>query len=396
MDKDTLQLLSELLQSLNKNVQVPIDKKVFVGFDGFVDKIMKAVREKHIDKDLYFSSMRDFASRISSASGKSGQFELVLQRTKLGGNAPILANTLGKLGVGSYCAGTMGLPQRHPVFTSMNERCEVISLENPGDSTAIEFEDGKIILSELSTFNKYDWRFIRNSSEVDKIRKAINESAIIAFVDWVNLPYASQIWEGILDDIIKPSGRHDFQFLFDLCDPSKKTTNQIDEILDIMSDFSFYGKVTLGLNENEALKIWCAIRGVDYDEPSERSKVAPVRQAGSELYKALNIDRLLIHPIDRTIVFHQKGAIELPGRVVKDPKVLTGGGDNLNAGYCLGLILDLSIEQCMLLGMAVSGSYVEAGTSPDLASTIAYIEKWIHELVTDFSRPPHVFTHRHE
>lgn len=380
MEDEVIKLLSQLLQQLKSSFDRPLNKKIFVGFDGFVDKIMKAVKQKHADKNDYFSTIQEFASRINSASGKSGQIELVLERTKLGGNAPILSNTLGKLGVSSYCAGTLGLPDRHPIFSSMDRKCEVISLQNPGDSTAIEFNDGKIILSELSAFNNYDWNFVKNSSEIDRIKKGVAESQIVAFVDWVNLPYSSEIWEGILDDIIKPTGRHDFYFLFDLCDPSKKTAIQIDEILDTISDFSVYGKVTLGLNENETLKIWSAIRGVNYDDPADRLKVPNVKQAGAELYKALNIDYLLVHPIDRTIVFHQQGVIELPGRLVKKPKVLTGGGDNLNAGYCLGLLLDLPIKQCMLLGMAVSGSYIENGSSPDMKSAIHYIEKWIHEL----------------
>ena len=380
MEDDVVKLLSELLQQLKLNVDVPITKKVFVGFDGFVDKIMKAVKQKVHFQNQYFKTIQEFASRINSASGKSGQVELVLERTKLGGNAPILSNTLGKLGVTSYCAGTLGLPERRSVFSSMHGKCEVISLQNPGDSTAIEFNDGKIILSELSSFNDYDWNFIKKSKDIEKICAAICCSQIVALVDWVNLPYSSEIWEGILDDIIKPSGRHDFNFLFDLCDPSKKTTEQIDEILDIIGDFSHYGKVTLGLNENETLKIWCAIRGVSFDNTSERLKVPSVKEAGSELYKAMNIDFLLVHPIDRTIVFSKQGTIELPGRLVKQPKVLTGGGDNLNAGYCLGLLYELPIKHQMLLAMATSGSYVQHGMSPDLNAIISYIEVWINEL----------------
>jgi hypothetical protein len=397
MEDKQIELLSQLLEKLRNSIDQPITKKVFVGFDGFVDKIMKAVKQKENFKSRYFETIQEFASRINSASGKSGQIELVLERTKLGGNAPILSNTLGKLGIRSYCVGSLGIPETHPVFSSMDTKCDVISLQNPGDSTAIEFTDGKIILSELSAFSSYDWKFIKNSARINDIRKAIMQSKIIAFVDWVNLPYASEIWEGILDDIIKPSGRHDFDFLFDLCDPSKKTTEQIDEILDTIGDFSSYGKVTLGLNENETLKIWAAIRGVNCDDPIEKTRIPAVKLAGRELYKALKIDRLLVHPIDRTIVYHGLEEIELSGRVVKQPKVLTGGGDNLNAGYCLGLLLNLPIQQCMLLGMAASGAYIQNGASPDIESILQYLEVWIQEMKSAAAdKIQHVFSHRHE
>jgi hypothetical protein len=389
-------MLSELKVKLEAIMISPITKKVFVGFDGFVDKIMKAVKQKKNFETIYFATVQDFASRISSASGRSGQIELVKQRVKLGGNGPILANTLGKLGVPSICAGALGFPDQHDVFSKMDRKCELISLQNSGESSAIEFEDGKIILSELSVFDEYDWRFVKNSPHFDRIKKRVLECSIVAFVDWVNLPHSSDIWEGVLDEIIKPSGRKDFNFLFDLCDPSKKTDEQIDEILDVISCFSPYGKVTLGLNENETLKIWCALNGVDYNNPSEKSKIPDVRSAGDALYKAISIDCLLVHPIDRTIVFHQHETVELQGRLVEDPKVLTGGGDNLNAGYCLGLLNNLSLQHCMLLGMATSGAYIQNGITPDIKAITDYIQKWIEELNQKQPREQHVFSHRHE
>ncbi len=257
----------------------------------------------------------------------------------------------------------------------MNSKCEVISVLDAGESDAIEFEDGKMIFSELSVFDHYNWQHIINTVGIEKLRKVIMDCDLLAFVDWVNLPHASDIWEGVLNDIIKPSGKEDFLFLFDLCDPSKKTPEEIDEVLDLMSCFSAYGKVTLGLNENETLKIWAAINGRE-----EKNKMPPVEEAGDLLYKAMKIDCLLVHPIDRTIVYHQDKTLALHGRLVTEPKVLTGGGDNLNAGYCLGLLSGFSLPQCMLLGMATSGVYIQNGASPEITDIIDYLSIWIEDL----------------
>ncbi|SKC83513.1 hypothetical protein [Ohtaekwangia koreensis] len=385
--------LQELLRSSQHNSAA--SKKVFVGFDGFVDKIKRAVMEKQNTRTLYFDSIRDFANRILLACGKSGQIQMDTQRVKFGGNAPILADTLGRLGIQTYCLGSMGYPQLHQVFSGMNPRSETISVLNPGQSDAIEFSDGKLIFSELEVFDQYTWEYIIKIAGIEAIHKAISDSTLIAFVDWANLPHASNIWEGMLEDIIKPSKRKDYLFFFDLCDPSKKTTEQIDEVLDLVSSFSCYGKVTLGLNENETLKIYAALRGIDYitDSPG----LPPVKQAGDSLYKSMNIDALLVHPVDRCILFHQHEANELNGRLVLKPKVLTGGGDNLNAGYCLGMLLGFSSAQCMLLGMAVSGAYVENGFSADLQGILQYLDIWMAELLqkNELSRQ-HVFAHRHE
>jgi hypothetical protein len=352
--------------------------QVFVGFDGFVDTIMKVVQQKHNCYNDYFKTIPEFASGIQNAPGKSRQFELVAQQVKLGGNAPILSHALSVLGISGHCAGSLGDPDIHPVFAGMDAG-KLISLANPGDSHAIEFTDGRIILSELSAFDKYDWKMITGTHGIDKIRKAILESALVAFVDWANLPYASEIWEGVLHDIVKPSGRHDFMFFFDLCDPSKKTDEQIDEILDIIGCFSGYGTVTLGLNEQETIRIWSALYGAG-SESNRHVPVPSVEHAGEAVFKMIEIDRLLVHPVDRTILYRANKIISQKGRVVPEPKVVTGGGDNLNAGFIYGLLNQFPVDQCMLLGMVASGAYVLNGASPAMTDIRKYIDVWMQEL----------------
>ena len=366
--------LIELRQQL-QHLVVDNNKKVFVGFDGFVDKIKKAVKENCGCENIYYTTLLEFADRIKEASGKSGQVEIITQKTKLGGNAPILCNGLGKLGIHSYCLGSLGYPKLHPLFYDLNKNCEPISVLDPGESDAIEFEDGKIILSELTVFDDYNWKHIVRTIGLPRIQKTIEHCGFLAFVDWVNLPHSSDIWEGMLQDVIKPSGRRDFLFLFDLCDPSKKSPQEIDEILDVIGCFSSYGKVTLGLNENETLRIWSALNGCDVKE-----KLPSIKEAGDYLHKMMNIDCLLVHPVDRTIAFHQREIFDIAGRFITKPKVLTGGGDNLNAGYCLGLLAGFSLPHCILLGMAASGAYIENGVSPDKNALIRYIDTWIAHL----------------
>ncbi|NJO01528.1 MAG: hypothetical protein HC880_07420 [Bacteroidia bacterium] len=71
---------------------------------------------------------------------------------------------------------------------------------------------------------------------------------------------------------------------------------------------------------------------------------------------------------------------ELPGRVVAKPRISTGGGDNLNAGFCFGQLLGFSLPESLLLGMATSGAYVASGESPDIPALVAYLWQWHNEL----------------
>lgn len=355
------------------------DSKAFAGFDGFVDYIQKPIKKKGLDSNEYFNTLQEFADHVKSLHGKSGQVELVTERIKLGGNAPILANTMGRLGINTLCFGAMGSPEVETVFSQLYKNVSAISLISPGKSHALEFQDGKLILSELGIFNAYNWKYIKVHSNAQTLSKAVAQCKLIALVDWVNLQHASDIWEGFLKDMIKPSGRKDYLFFFDLCDPSKKNPQQIDEVIDIISDFTVYGKVTLGLNENEANKIWLAFHGCDhFGKPDVNLPSLDV--LGRSIYQTMNIDTLLIHPIDRTLVFQSNETLEMQGRLVTKPKVLTGGGDNLNAGYCLGLLNSFSTKDCMLLGMAASGSYIENGFGPEKKDIVNYLDKWSTEL----------------
>jgi hypothetical protein len=373
-------LLQELKELLQKRLSF---SEVFIGFDGFIDTIQKAVTQRTNESIFYFDTITHFADHLHKLNGKSGQVELVTNKIKMGGNAPILANALGELDVKTKCFGAMGLPEINPLFKNTDPLVEMISLSPPGKSSAIEFDDGKIIFSDLSVFKNYNWDHIKQTIDIATINRAIVKCKLFALVDWANLPEATDLWQGFLEDIIKPRGKQEQFFLFDLCDPSKKSVQQIDEVLDLISDFSAYGKVTLGMNENEANKIWMALNGYDHATGKQDIEIPSLQTVGYFIYRAMDIDTLLIHPVDCTLVFKdqnkfkKQSVIEMKGNVVTEPNVLTGGGDNLNAGYCLGLLNGFEVHHCMLLGMAASGAYVKSGVSPSVKDIVEYIEQWI-------------------
>src|SRR5688572_5106042 len=95
----------------------------FMGFDGFVDEIFQVVdqRQSHT-KYTPFATMKAFGNRISSAAGKSANFEIVPQARKLGGNGPIMAFALSTLGAPVHYVGMLGHPELNPVFAEFAKR----------------------------------------------------------------------------------------------------------------------------------------------------------------------------------------------------------------------------------------------------------------------------------
>ena len=111
MNTEALTTKLKLLQ----NKVVP--QKALVGFDGYVDLIQKAVQFCDKEQKVHYRSLNDIGLHIAAAAGKSAQVELTTLQKKLGGNGPIMANSLASLGIHNYCAGTMGYPLLHEVFS---------------------------------------------------------------------------------------------------------------------------------------------------------------------------------------------------------------------------------------------------------------------------------------
>lgn len=391
-------LITSLIKALRNYQESGREFKALVGFDGYVNKIQKVVRSKNGTTSVYFDTITQIADHVATLAGVSGQIEIRNLELNMGGNAPIMANALGMLCIKNTCIGTMGYPDLNNVFEGMNPNCEVISIAEPAKINALEFNDGKLIFSEVSTFEQITWTYVAAVVGIDKLTKKIYESHLIAFVDWANLNYCTSIWQGFLEDIIinlNPSpaeiehtvffrtnknipddegyGMRHKNFFFDLSDPSKRSKEEIVAALAVINRYKPYGKVTIGLNENEARKIYLALDG-------ENSENTDLQAIIKYIFSKMSVHQVLVHPNDRSLIGTKNGVFEVKGRLVAEPRILTGGGDNLNAGFCLGLMMDLPIQQTMLLGMANSGAYITNGVSPEIEDLIRYLEVWAGEI----------------
>jgi hypothetical protein len=350
--------------------------KAFIGLDGFVDRIIRPLKKQLKHEEQYFETISDFSSHCSDAAGKSAQIELITQEIKLGGNAPIFAFAMSALGTPVICLGNFGFPEPVDVFEPLTKICQTISLGNPAETIALEFNDGKLILSELSPLKNLTWNDVKTTATLIKLKAAMESSHLIALVDWCNLNHATEIWKGIRDEIIPSLSKKERIFFFDLADPSKKPFDEIQEAMKCIAGFKPFGKVILGLNENETVKLYHAMLNRPFDEPI----FLELKDTCKELFAFLDIDLLLTHPIDRCMLTSENGVEKVPGRIVLKPKISTGGGDNLNSGFCFGLIQGFSFEESAVLGMASSGAYVQNGSSPDIKGLIDYLKVWDSEL----------------
>jgi hypothetical protein len=131
-------LATQTASQLNAAIKSLAALPAVVGLDGFVDTILHVVKQREsVAKFSRMTAMRDFSSMISAAAGYSANIEFVTAMVKLGGNGPIMANALSRLGLGVTYIGNLGAPAVHPVFAEFAQRARVYSIAEPGYTDAI-------------------------------------------------------------------------------------------------------------------------------------------------------------------------------------------------------------------------------------------------------------------
>ena len=363
--------MQNVMSKLEENPALLSEKEATVGFDGFIDYIVRVVKNKKIRDDcVFFKDMGEFGYYISEKKGKSCTIEINGQVTKIGGNMPIMATALGRLGIKANCIGAMGMPDIRPEFKSMySDNCSLFSVAEPGITTALEFDDGKVMLADMSAVDEISWESIKSTVGVSRLSGLFDRSGLIGMVNWSEIENSMEIWEGVLHEVfpcLRPEpGR---VIYFDLSDCSKRHKEDIEKALCLIGKFSAYGRLVLGMNENESRVVYNALTGsIDSDS---------LNQLGTSIYEKLEIDMLVIHPVNCAIAWNKDGIHYTENFHVQQPKLSTGGGDNFNAGFCWAMLMNMDITSSLITANAVSGFYVKNGYSPGREDVINFLNEW--------------------
>jgi len=368
----SLELREQCANRLLQTAEQAGSLSAFVGLDGFVDEIVHVVETRQ-NAETYqrMPSIARLAERIAEAAGRSTNIELVNQLVKLGGNGPIMANALASFGLKVTYLGALGYPNGHPVFDDFAKRAEVFSIAQPGQTDALEFEDGKVMISRTVQLNEITWANIQARFGRDKFAAKFESSNLIAFVNWTMIPYMSDLWEALQEELCPRLKGPRRKMFFDLCDPVKRLPQDIIRALKLIGDFEKHFDVILGLNEKEAYEI-AEVLGFD-TRAHTRERLSDL---ALEIQRHLKINTLVVHPVKYALAVGDGQAWTVEGPFVARPKITTGAGDHFNAGFCLGKLLGFDNELSLLTGVTTSGHYVRSATSPGLPQLAGLLRKW--------------------
>jgi len=349
---------------------------VIIGFDGFVDSII-AVVDKRIDTETYqpLHTISDFGGRISAAAGRSSNIELVTKLEKLGGNGPIMANAMARAGFDVTYIGPLGEGSIHPVFNDFAHIATVHSIAEPASTDALEFDDGKLMLGKHASLRHVNQKTIDEQIGRDKYIELIRQTKFLGMVNWTMLTQLNTIWEALIEDVL-PKMDDDRTIFIDLADPSKRTDEDLTKAMELTKRLNTESKVVVGFNLSEAAQV-AKVLGVKVPLTDMEQKAA-IEQIAIDLREALDVECVCVHPREGAAAAQRtadgvKTAL-FKGPFVSKPKLSTGAGDNFNAGFCLGLLAGLPIDQCLCTGTATSGFYVRNAQSPTLDELAAFCD----------------------
>ncbi len=368
--------LKQKLVQLRRSLDEVSDRKLsaVIGFDGFVDTIVEVVDKRHSFAEYSrIETIADFGARISRAAGLSTNIEFVPKTQKLGGNGPIMANAMLSLGVKVSYIGALGKPTINPVFQNLVDGCErVVSLAEPGLTDAVEFSDGKVMLGKITSLNDITWQALVDALGEEQIKALFTSADLVATVNWTMIPYMNDIWEKLLAILPANDSPDRPIFFVDIADPEKRKAEDIRAAMELVGRFNSIYRVALGLNRKEATEV-AEVLGLKLSASAAQVSLEEITRA---LAEALNIWCLMVHPTDSAAAVIDGQYAYTVGPYTSKPRLTTGAGDNFNAGFCLGLLLGLSLEECLMLGTANSGFYVRNMHSPSFAELKGFVELW--------------------
>jgi sugar/nucleoside kinase (ribokinase family) len=337
------------------------DRHALIGLDGFVDSIIRVVDKRDSKEEFsVVPTIAAFAERIGRAIGKSTNMELWVERVKLGGNGPIMANALAVAGPRVTYVGNIGFPQLHPAFEEFGKRATIYSVAEAATTDALEFDDGKIMFGKRRPLHDITWETLVQRIGREELIRLLTGSHLIGLQNWTMIPHMSNIWQHILDDACPklPAGaRH--TFFFDLADPESREADDIRDALQLISKFQKHFNTYLGLNEKESFEIGEVL---GYHGASDGE--AAVIEVARFIHDKLKIAGVVVHPRAYAVAASAAGVPKVAGPFVEKPLISTGAGDHFNAGFCLGKLIGADDEAALQIGVGTSGYYVRTAKSP--------------------------------
>jgi len=194
---------------------------------------------------------------------------------------------------------------------------------------------------------------------------------LICFLNWSETPGLTDIESRCLRDIWPRLSNKPRTILFDLADVTARKPEDLREELMLIGAFSRHARTVLSLNENEARAV---LRLLTEHDPGALDTLTDetVRLHGERILQRVGIHTVVMRSNRRVFAAESGGFFATQTLFVEKPALLTGAGDNFDAGIAAALLMGADFEQMLTMGTLVSSHYIERGESACPESLVAY------------------------
>jgi len=347
-----------------------LDGKILLGCDGFVDETYEIVEVRKSQSE--YTSMRKLRQfgelLVERADGGVG-VELVWKRRCEGGCGINTGRIAAFLGIKPILPGLYGETAIDPAFKEFEDNCELLSLGNPALTIALEFPDGKVLMSDLAAVSNLSWKDVEERLGEEKLSQMFTDLDILGLGYWSLTANFDDLFKGFMAQCEK--NQFPRRMFFDFADIKKKSSEAFLESLNLIRPYNEKVPMTLSLNEHEVFEL---LSRIGIEKPA--LKPAVVASALTAAREKIGFDELVVHTPEFGAASSAKdGEAYAIQERQKDVVRLAGAGDSFNGGFLCASLGDLPLKQRLVIANAATAFFVTHATGPTREQLIAQIEK---------------------
>jgi len=379
----TVESLNSLINKINTFKNSASNKSCFLGFDGYVDSLYSVVESRINSKDwTRMESMKTFGELMVNVAGSSANIERVLKKRIFGGFAPNTCRALNALGVKVSLVAALGSPEFNEFYNPLPE-VESISITNPGNTLGLEFDDGKVMITDFEPILSITWKSIVEKIEREKFIQLIDSSDIMGFGHWALLPNLNEIWLHFLNDLFPSiSNLENKIFFVDTADIRKRSKKDIKHLIRILKKINNQVHVMLSMNDLEAMYLSKALDNVK-NIVINKNKFDGFINGGKWINNEAGLSYLAIHSPHFATISTSEDHYWVTEGFTSKPKFTVGAGDHFHSGTALGLSCNLTPSESILIGNSLAAIFVRTGSSPNNKQLSQFLNRYMEFIEND-------------
>ena len=344
--------------------------KVLLGCDGFVDETYEIVEvRKSPDEFVPMKRLRQFGELLVARADGGVGVELVPKRRCEGGFAINTGRVAACLGLRPCLPGLYGKAGIDPAYQEFQDSCELLSLGDPALTIALEFGDGKVLMSNLEAVSSLGWADFKNHFGETKLKELFAGVDILGLGYWSLTSNFDGLFLGFMVQYATATPPR--RMFFDFADIKKKSSESFMRSLEMIRSYTGKIPMTFSMNEHEVMELFLRI-GVERPE----LKPAAIAAALTVAREKIGFDELVVHTPEFGAASNAREgeAYAIQDRQTKIVR-LAGAGDSFNGGYLCASLGDLPVKQRLVVANAVTAFFVTHATGPTKEQLLAQIEK---------------------